>query len=260
MDCSSHKLYHVHDFDSRANLDTYFSDKPEMVFGEETVKFPMEKFHYIFNAGRIKGKVLFDISSGSIIHHLYSASEFFKEISVLRFNEKCIMELNKWLHMRTGAFVWDHASTYIKEMKEKSDQCQDKEIMLKMAIKYIVKCDIEKENLTDSVVLPQADCVISAWLLEVLSKDQDDYLINFKKFTRLLKPKGYLIILGILNATYFTGGQDRFHIFKYDENYLRKVLTGEGFIIDHCDVLKRKAVSDLTDYEAMVFISAYKEK
>ncbi|XP_075047521.1 indolethylamine N-methyltransferase-like [Mixophyes fleayi] len=260
MDCSSHKLYHVHEIDSRAILDTYLSDKQEMVFGEETLKFPMEKFHYIFNAGHIKGEVLYDISFGSFIHHLYSACVVFKEISVLRFNEKCIMELNKWLHMRTGAFVWDHASTYIKEMEGKSGQCQDKEIMLKMAIKHIVKCDIEKENLTDSLVLPQADCVISACLLEAISKDQDDYLINFKKFTSLLKPGGHLILQGTLNATYFTAGQDRFHIFKYDENYLRKVLTGEGFIVDHCDVLKRKAVSDLTDYEAFIFITAHREK
>ncbi|XP_075047531.1 nicotinamide N-methyltransferase-like [Mixophyes fleayi] len=260
MDCTSHKLYHIHDFDSRDILDTYFSDKSEMVFGEETLKFPMEKFHNIFSAGHIKGEVLFDISFGSFIHHLYSTCGFFKQISVLRFNEKCIMELNKWLHRRTGAFVWDHASTYIKEMEGKSDQCQDKEIMLKMAIKQIVKCDIEKENLTDSVVLPQADCVISAWLLDVLSKDQDDYLRNLKKLTRLLKPRGHLILLGCLNATYFTAGQDRFHILKYDENYLRKVLTGEGFIIDHCDILRRKAVSDLADYEAIVFITAYKEK
>ncbi|XP_075047532.1 nicotinamide N-methyltransferase-like [Mixophyes fleayi] len=260
MDCSSRKLYHVHDFDSNAYLDTYFSDKPEMVFGDEFIKFPMEKLHHVFSEGLIKGDILIDICAGSFIHHLYSACGFFKQISVLKFNEKCIMELNKWLHTCTGAFDWRHASAYIKEIEGSSDQYQEKEITLKTAIKLIVKCDIEKENLTDLMALPQADCVISAGILDFISKDQDDYIRYLRRIAKLLKLGGHLILIGLLNATYFEMGQDRFHIFNCDENDIRKVLTGEGFIIDHCDVFRRKAVSDLTDYEAIVFITAYREK
>ncbi|XP_075047517.1 nicotinamide N-methyltransferase-like [Mixophyes fleayi] len=260
MDCRSHKFYHVDGFDSRRCLETYFSDNPEMVFGDESLKFPIEKLHHIFNAGDIKGDILIDISSFSITHHLYSACDFFKDIYLLKFKEKCVMEMNRWLNTRTGAFDWNHALTHFTKLEGNSDQCEDKEIKLKTAIKQIVKCDIEKENLTDPVVLPQADCVISAWLLELISKDQDDYIRYLKKITKLLKPGGQLILFGVLNATYFMIGQDRFHYFKYDENYARKVLTGEGFIIDHCDVLKRKAVSDLSDYQGVIFITAHKKK
>ncbi|XP_075047501.1 nicotinamide N-methyltransferase-like [Mixophyes fleayi] len=170
------------------------------------------------------------------------------------------MEVNRWLNTCTGAFQWNHTSTFVTALEGNSDQCEGKEMKLKMAIKQIVKCDIKKENLTDPVVLPQADCVISAEILDVISKDQDEYIRYLRKFAMLIKPRGHLILVGLLNATYFTAGPDRFHLLKYDENDIRKVVTGEGFIIDHCDVLKRKAVSDLTDYEAVIVLTAHREK
>ncbi|XP_075047499.1 nicotinamide N-methyltransferase-like [Mixophyes fleayi] len=260
MDSTCHKFYHVDDFDSRAFLDTYFSDKPEMVFGDDALKSPMEKLHHIFKAGHIKGETVIDISIGPMVHFLYSACEFFKHIYLLRFTEKCVMELNRWLNTRTGAFQWNHASTYITALEGNSDQCEDKDMKLKTAIKQIVKCDIKKENLTDPVVLPQADCVISAGMLDVISKDQDEYIRYLRKFAMLIKPRGHLILVGVLNATYFMNGPERFHFLKYDENDIRKVVTEEGFIIDHYDTIKRKAVSDLCDYEAVIVLTAHREK
>ncbi|XP_075047533.1 nicotinamide N-methyltransferase-like [Mixophyes fleayi] len=260
MDCSSHKLYHVDNFDSGMFLDTYFSDKPEMVFADEALKFPMEKLHSVFKEGHIQGGLLIDVSIGALIHHLYSACGFFKDICLLKFSEKCIMELNKWLNTCTGAFNWNHTSAYLAELEGCSGQCEDREIRLKTAIKQIVICDIEKENLTDSVVLPQADCVISAWLLDFICRDHGDYIRYLRKITNLLKPGGHLILFGSLNETYCMIGQHKFHFFKYDENFAKQALTGEGFIIDHCDVLRTKTVSDLTDHEGVIFIAAHKEK
>ncbi|XP_063798041.1 nicotinamide N-methyltransferase-like [Pseudophryne corroboree] len=260
MDSSSHKFYPVHGFDSRDHLETYFSNKQEMVFGDDSMKFPMENLHRAFSEGHIKGDLLIDISTGSLIHHLYTASGYFKQILVLKCSEQCIMELNKWINTHTGAFDWSHMMAFIKCLEGNSDQCQDKDMTLKTAITKIVKCHIDNENLTDPEVLPPADCVISGWILEFISKDQDDYIKNFRKFVKLLKPEGYLILMGVLNVTYVMIGQDKIYVFKYDENFARKVLTDEGFIIDHWVVQKRTAVSDCTDYEAVIFITAHKEQ
>ncbi|XP_063799785.1 nicotinamide N-methyltransferase-like [Pseudophryne corroboree] len=259
MDSSAHKFYHVHGFDSRDHLETYFSNKPDMAFGDDSIKFPMECLHRAFSEGHIKGDLLIDISTGSIIHHLYTASRYFKEILVLKCSEQCIMELNKWINTRTGAFDWSHIMPYIKCTEGNSDQCQDKDMTLKTAITKIMKCDIDNENLTDPEVLPPADCVISAWLLEFISKDEDDYINNFRKFVMQLKPEGYLILFGLLNTTYGVIGQDKVHMFRYDEKFARKVLTDEGFVIVHCAVHKRTADSDLCDYDAVMCIIAHRE-
>ncbi|XP_063798057.1 nicotinamide N-methyltransferase-like [Pseudophryne corroboree] len=259
MDSSTHKFYPVHGFDSREHLETYLSSKPDMVFGDDFIKFPIECLHRAFSEGHIKGDLLIDISPGSIIYHLYTASGYFKQILVLKCSEQCITELNKWINTRTGAFDWSHIMEYITCTEGNSDQCQDKDMTLKTAITKIMKCDTDNENLTDPEVLPPADCVISAAMLDFISKDQDDYINNFRKVVKLLKPEGHLILFGVLNTTYMMVGQDKVHVFRYDEKFARKVLTDEGFVIDHCAVQKRTADSDLMNYEAFMFITAHRE-
>ncbi|XP_075696806.1 nicotinamide N-methyltransferase-like [Rhinoderma darwinii] len=259
MDSSPHKLYHVHGFDSRQFLEHYCSDKPDMGFGDDILKFPIENLREVLSVGHINGDILIDLSVGSFIHHLYSASEFFKNIIVLKANNRCIMELKRWVDERTGAFYWGHTSTLLKE-RENSDHFEDKEEKLRSAIQHVVKCDLEKENMTEPLVLPPADCVISVWLLDAISKDQDDYIRYLRKFSRLLNPAGHLLLIGVLDATYYTVGKYKFYSFTYDEDFARKALVGEGFIIDYCNVQERTAVSDITDYKAMIFIAAHKEK
>ncbi|XP_075696831.1 nicotinamide N-methyltransferase-like [Rhinoderma darwinii] len=259
MDSSPRKLYHVHGFDSRQYLEHYCSDKPDMAFGEDILKFLIDDLRQLFTVGHINGDILIDLSTGSFIHHLYSASEFFKNIIVLKVNNRCIMELKRWVDERTGAFYWGHTSALHQEKEENSDQFEDNEGKVRSAIQHVVKCNLEKENMTDPLVLPPADCVISTVLLDVISKDQDDYIRYLRKFSRLLNPEGHLILIGCLDATYFTVGKDKFHMLTYNEDFVRKALVGEGFIIDYCNAKERTAVSDLIDYKAIMIIAAHKE-
>ncbi|XP_056400249.1 indolethylamine N-methyltransferase-like [Hyla sarda] len=260
MDSSPHKIYHVHGYDSRQALEDYFSDKTDMAFVEDSLIFPIENLTKTFTEGNIKGDVLIDISCSSFVHHLYSACEFFKHIIVLKVSDRCILELKRWLGTRTGAFDWGHATKLHGEIEGKSDQLQEKEGKVRSAIQRVVKCHPEKENMTDPIVLPPVDCIISFWLLVKISKDQDDYRRYLRKFSGLLKPGGHLILIGLLGMTYYTVGKDRLHAFPYDEDFARKALVGEGFVIDNCVIKKRTAVSDLIDYKAVMFIAAHKEK
>ncbi|KAG8568490.1 hypothetical protein GDO81_014020 [Engystomops pustulosus] len=258
MDCGTNKLYHVHCFDSRKHLDQYFSDSAQKIFGEDSLKFPIENLTETFSLGHIKGDILIDLSKGSPVHHLYSACDFFKHLIVLKMKDRCILELKRWVDTRTGAFDWCHAAQLHADIEGKSDHLEDKEGKVRSALQHVVKCDLERENVTEPIDLPPADCIISAWLLDVISKGRDDYIRNLRKFSRLLKPGGHLILLGLLDATYFIIGEDKFHIFKYDEHFARKALIGEGFSIDSCVVKKRKAESDLMDYKRVIFIVAHK--
>ncbi|XP_071969406.1 nicotinamide N-methyltransferase-like [Engystomops pustulosus] len=260
MDCSTYKLYHVHGFDSRQLLENYFSDKPDMVFGDDSLKFPMENLAKTFKIGHIRGDILIDLSHASLIHPLYAASEFFKHIIVLKIQDRCILELKRWVDTRTGAFHWGHAAQLHADIVGKSDCLEASEGKVRSALQHVIKCDLEKENMTEPIDLPPADCIISAWLLDYICKDQDDYIRYLRKFSKLLKLGGHLILFGCLNATYSTVGRDRFHFFKYDEEFARKALVGEGFVIDRCEVKKRTNVSDLIDYKAVIFIAAHKEK
>ncbi|XP_069596839.1 nicotinamide N-methyltransferase-like [Ranitomeya imitator] len=256
MDSSPYKRYHVDDFDSRQHLEDYVANGPDSAFEEDSLIFPTETLLKTFTEGHFKGDVLIDLSQGSLVHHLFAACEFFKHIIVLRARDTCIMELKRWVNKCTGAFDWSHVT---KLHVESSDQLQDKEGKVRSALQHVVKCKLEKENMVDSIVLPPADCIISTWLLDVISKGQDDYIRYLRKFLKLLKPGGHIILIGALEMTFFKVGKDKFHAFSYDEDFARKALVGEGFIIDRCEVKKRTAVSDLTDYKSMIFIAAHKE-
>ncbi|XP_068099307.1 nicotinamide N-methyltransferase-like [Hyperolius riggenbachi] len=260
MDSSSYKLYHKHEPDSRTMLQAYFSGDPEMAFKDDSLMCLMEKLHNAFDTGHMTGKLLIDISAGPQIHHLYSACGFFQEIILMRTNEKCIMEIMKWQNDRTGAFCWGHTTAHVSSLEGRSDDCEAKEMKLKSAITHVVKVDPETETLTDLIGVPQADCVIALALLDAICKDQEDYMRNLRKIIKLLKPGGHLILIGGTNATYYTVGEHKFHMFTYDENFVRNALVAEGMIVLQCDVTPRKSESHLTDYDGILFLTACKQK
>ncbi|KAM5164221.1 indolethylamine N-methyltransferase-like [Mantella aurantiaca] len=253
MDCTEHKFYHVHGMDSRDHSDLYCSGKEDMVFRDDSLIFPMMNLHYQFSSGRVSGKTLIDISKGSFIHHLYSASNSFQDIVVLKSNEKCIMELSRWLHDRTGAYDWTHTSAAAAELEGNRDQLQEKESCLKSSIKQILKCDFEQENITSPVELPLADCVISLGILETISKNKDEYMRNLENIIKLLKHGGQLLLFSTIDATYFTAGGERLHVFTHDESFVKNALSKLGLVIDYCAVQRRCNVSNLTDYKAIMF-------
>ncbi|KAM5164200.1 nicotinamide N-methyltransferase-like [Mantella aurantiaca] len=138
------------------------------------------------------------------------------------------------------------------------DQHQEKESRLKSSIKQILKCDFEEENITSPVELPLADCVISGWILNAISKNEDEYMRNLEKTLKLLKPGGQLLLFSVTYATYFNAGGERFHVFTHDEDFVKNSLSKLGLVIDYCAVQRRRNVSDLTDYRAFMFIVAIK--
>ncbi|KAM5164218.1 nicotinamide N-methyltransferase-like [Mantella aurantiaca] len=194
---------------------------------------------------------------GSFIHHLYSASNSFQEMIVLKSNEKCIMELSRWLHDRTGAYDWTHTSVAAAELEGNRDQLQEKESCRKSSIKQILKCDFEQENITSPVELPLADCVLCVFILEAISKNEDEFMRNLEKILKLLKPGGHLLLISVIDVTYFITGGERLHMFTHDENFVKNALSKLGLVIDYCAVQRRRNVSDLTDYKAGMFIAAH---
>lgn len=260
MDCSTHKLYHKDGMHSRNHLDIYFSGKKDMVFEEDTLKFPMANFHYSLISDHIRGNLLVDVSLGSFIHHLYSVSGIFKEIAILKCNEHCIMEVSRWIYNHTGAYDWTHASGFVAGLEGKRDQHQEIEMRLKSSIKQVLKCNFEQDNITLPVTLPLADCVTSCFLLDAISEDENDYLKNLEKLVKLLKPGGHLLLLTVINKSYMTVGEERFRFLKHDESLVKNSVDKLGLVIDYSSWQTRRRESDLSNYKAVMFIAAHKRE
>ncbi|KAM9299120.1 nicotinamide N-methyltransferase-like [Gastrophryne carolinensis] len=290
------RYYHLHNFHSRGYIDDYFSN--DSVFHEEAVIFPMEKLHQVFEKDHIQGDLCIDISTASFIHHLHSASNCFKEIILMRHSDSCIFELNRWLHDRTGAFCWNHTSSYVAEKRgeriakildlalgsqvekivrccpnsgikkkyygyvpiQTHDLCEQIEMQLKNVIKHVVRCNFENENITHPLETPQCDCLITSWFLDNICNTPNDYLMNLRKMLKCVKPGGRLILIGVLNATYFINNKEKFHVLNYNKEFVCSTLQGEKLVIELCEVCPRKSKSNLSDFDGIIFISARTEK
>ncbi|KAM9299110.1 nicotinamide N-methyltransferase-like [Gastrophryne carolinensis] len=257
MECSSVKHYHIGDFHSRSLIDTYCCT--DSVFSNEVLTFPMEKLHQVFDKDHVRGDLCIDISFGSFIHHVISASDCFKKILLMRITDNCIFELNRWLHDRTGAFCWNHTSSFVVEKQGTSDLCEHIEMQLKNKIRHVIKCNLGKENITDPVETPQGDCVITFWLLESISNNHNDYVRNLRKILECLKPGGRLILIGDIDTTYYMNNGERFYVLKCDKEFICSAILGEKLIIDQCEVCLRTVESDLSDFGGLIFISAHRE-
>ncbi|KAG8550448.1 hypothetical protein GDO81_025517 [Engystomops pustulosus] len=235
-------------------LNTYFRSNP---YRDELVKFILDSQFAAFNTGNFKGKSLYDLSVFSLIHQLMIAYEYYPEITILKVNETSVKEMEKWLQTDAGAFDWTYAYDYVKQIKGNSDL--NVEENLKKSIKKILKIDFQKDNLTDPVVLEQADCVVTGWLSEKMCQEKNEYIKSFQKIIKLLKPGGLLIVIECLNATFFKVGEEICYVFKHDESFLKEYLANEGFKIVFCKVLDSKIVSPMTDYNKIIYVAAVKE-
>ncbi|XP_053308405.1 nicotinamide N-methyltransferase-like [Spea bombifrons] len=255
-----YKFYHLHEFDTKGLFDRYFSATADKLYYDEVVVFPMKVLHKAVAKGNIRGEVLIDVSVGPTFHQLLSVSEYFKEITVLEFSDACIKDLENWVKKGDDAFDLSHTSKFLTELQETNDKWEEKEENVRKRIKHILKCDFTKKNPTDPVVLPKADCIVSYFGINVVSKDQKSYSDNLKKLSIMLKPGGRLLLFGGFNAVFFTLADEKFHTLSYDEAFLRKALAEAGFAIDGLEVLESKMRNESFYCEHICFVNALKIK
>ncbi|KAG8591102.1 hypothetical protein GDO81_000027 [Engystomops pustulosus] len=259
MDSCLKLHYPSHEINTRMLLQDYFSQHvPYSIFKESTINM-MRCCYKVFSSGLVTGDTLIDISLGPIIVHLLSVGEFFKEISILKFNDAPIKELELWKNKDPEAFDWTHTLKLFMELKGISrDGWQDAEEMLRGKVKHIVKCDFSKTNPTQPFALPRADCVTCMWGLEMISRDHEEFRATLRKISNLIRLGGHLLIYADINATYFKVGEDKYHLLNLDDDFLRKTLIDAGFAIVQYENLEREACTDRLDHEQKAFVVARK--
>ncbi|XP_063291717.1 nicotinamide N-methyltransferase-like [Pelobates fuscus] len=208
---------------------------------------------------QITGDCLIDISIGCNIHHLLPMFEFFKDIIILESSDLCVKELVKWKHRESESYDWTHAVSIMAELEGTSFNSTEMENALRRNISHILKCDFTKENITDPVVLPKADCVVSVVIFHAVSKDLDEYCRNLKKVSCMLKLGGHLLLFGLVKAKYYTVGESKFHFLTTDKMSIEDTVRNAGFVIEHVEVKESEMCNDTTYSERVCFIKALKK-
>ncbi|MEE6484717.1 hypothetical protein FKM82_013986 [Ascaphus truei] len=259
MDSSLHKHYHDDEFDPRLYIETYFNSENNDTF-DEVVEYPIKQLFKTFSSGRVRGETLLDVSAGPLAFHLLTACDYFKEINVIEFTDANIREFEMWRNKEPGAADWSHAAKFICELEGKSEEWEGKEDKARRAVKRVVKCDLTKDNPLEPVVLPQVDCLLSMYVLLVVSKDHQAYRSNLKKLASMLKTGGYMLLVGSYNTSYYMIGEHKFFTLSWDEEFIREAVCDAGFIIENLEELPTKKTSNFSDYTHIIFLVARKEK
>ncbi|XP_063289568.1 nicotinamide N-methyltransferase-like [Pelobates fuscus] len=259
MEQLKHKHYHDEEFDHHWIIKTYVG-RDKTVFSEELLNTTMQKIFQCLCSGIVKGETLIDLTAGAAFCHLMVMSDFFKEITILDSSDRKLKEMEKWLNKEPEAVDWSHAAEISCGIKGVSELVEAEEEKVRSIVKRCLKWDPTNDNPLGSVVLPQADCAVSAWYFDVACKDHECYRNSFRKFSSLLKVGGHLILFAFFSATYYTIGDHRFSFLNYNEDFVKEVLRDNGYTTVSFEVYESKLNTHLMDHEHIGYIVARKER
>ncbi|XP_041425242.1 indolethylamine N-methyltransferase isoform X2 [Xenopus laevis] len=208
----------------------------------------------------VKGETLIDIGQGPTIYQDLSACESFKEIIGAEYTERNREYYKKTLRNEPGIFDWTTVIQTVCDLEGKGTTVEEKREKLKKTVTKIIKCDINKSNPVEPLVLPRVDCVMAIGCLECV-RDLDSFCDALKNISSLLKVGGHLIIDELLNGTYYFLGGTRFSCVTLTEEFMRNAITDAGFAIIDLEVQainRDKQQYNISDNDSDIFILARK--
>ena len=97
------------------------------------------------------------------------------------------------------------------------------------AIKEVLACDTEKENIFGAAQLPQFDLMTSCLTLEAACKDLPAYNKAIADITAYLKPGGYFILSGVLDQSKYTVRDKLFFSLPHSKDDITNALETAGY-------------------------------
>ncbi|XP_078540112.1 nicotinamide N-methyltransferase-like [Lissotriton helveticus] len=244
-------------FDAEKCLAEYF--KPESEFASDSVAQPMSRISNFFAAGSLKGNILVVYGAVINLHLLHPACEHFKEIILMDVLETNLQYVKKWKNNYLQSFNWNHCIKNVQQSEER-EPWTEIEKKLKESITQIEKVDYDESGQEVLKIFPQADCVLSPYHLTMLCKDHDSFISSVKNMYSLLNVGGHLIISVFIQCTYWYIDTRKFPVLCIEEDFVRKVLGEEGFVIKEAVTNQRSCHTTFSvmDYASILFILAQK--
>ncbi|XP_048368064.1 nicotinamide N-methyltransferase-like [Sphaerodactylus townsendi] len=112
------------------------------------------------------------------------------------------------------------------------EEWTQKEEKVRRAVKQVLKCDVTEPNPLAPLSLPPADCVLSTLCLEGACKDLPTFCSALKNISSLLRSGGHLVLLAILEETFYMVGQRRFSCLYLDQKSVEEAVKEAGFDIE----------------------------
>ncbi|KAM4620133.1 nicotinamide N-methyltransferase [Polymixia lowei] len=224
------------------------------------VTFVLRQLSHTFSSGKYKGKRLIEVGTGPTIHTLISACEYFEEMVVSDYVDNNRRELEKWLRAEEGCFDWNAHMQFVCELEGKRTPAVVTET-LRQRIKQVLKCDITLEKPFHPVTVEPADCIVSSLCLEAACKDREAYRCSLGAMVGLLRPGGVLVLIGDLNETFYTVGDQKFPAVRLTQDFVQQTLCELGLTVKEFTLqpAQDRELNLKCDYEASFHLIAHKD-
>ncbi|CAB4019676.1 nicotinamide N-methyltransferase-like [Paramuricea clavata] len=190
-----------------------------------------------------------DFGGGPNIANLVFACPKVDHIVFAEYTEVNREAVKSWIAGDTDAFDWMPLieiavleleqgrgiveSPVLRTDKEKLD-CVNRANELKRKIKSVIPCDVTKVPIvelgTDDVAKP-FDVVSTSFCLESCVSSEVHYKKTVAELCKLLKPNGYLFMIGVLKETFYIVGEEKFSVFPLTEKMVKEAMNEVGMEI-----------------------------
>uniref|UniRef100_UPI00398F7F8F nicotinamide N-methyltransferase n=1 Tax=Pristiophorus japonicus TaxID=55135 RepID=UPI00398F7F8F len=248
-------------FNSRIYLETYYISPLGNVHEKDCLPFFLRNLVNAFSRG-LKIRRLLEIGSGPCLHLALCASGHVEEIVVTDYASNNRQEIELWLQNDPRAYDWSPFAKFVCELEGNRECWAGKEKKLRDSIKQVLKCDVHQSNPLYPVELGPVDCLLTSLCLEAACKDKAAYCRAVRNVTSLLKLGGLLILIGVLNETFYKVGEYKFSCLSYDRVFLEQTLKEAGYEVEQLETFTDpdKSADTVSDFESVFFLVAHKHK
>ncbi|XP_071148043.1 nicotinamide N-methyltransferase-like [Mytilus edulis] len=251
------------DFDVNWYINSYYSAVSGCHEEGDFLTFVLMALHDIFKAGNVHGKTLLDIGTGPTIHTVISACPYVQNIILSDYSQVNRDALGDWKEdkLQTGSalcqFVLDIEGGKIhKTVPERFEEIRQK-------IREILPVDVNK---WPPIQLGNdcPDIIVSSLCFEAACLEVQDYKKIVQNVGRLMTPGCHLVVIGVLDQTFYRVGNFRFSCLKISESDLKAVYATNGFDIkswkEYIPPPRNAEEAEFSDFQKAFVMHAVKVK
>ncbi|KXJ12722.1 Nicotinamide N-methyltransferase [Exaiptasia diaphana] len=182
------------------------------------------------------GRVL-DYGAGPLISRYITASKYVHTIIAAEYLEANRKAIKDWIAQDPDAFNWRPTFEYVVQSLEgmPAEEVDKRETEVRKKIKAVFPCDskaaVRLQIPSDSLAEygPPYDVVMTCLTLETVVESEEEYKDHVAFLASLVRPKGYLVMLGALENTYYTIGAYKFKCFPVKKDMVIRSVKEAGF-------------------------------
>uniref|UniRef100_A0AC35TH33 Nicotinamide N-methyltransferase-like n=1 Tax=Rhabditophanes sp. KR3021 TaxID=114890 RepID=A0AC35TH33_9BILA len=184
---------------------------------------------------------MLDLGAGPTVYIPIATRTRVKNVFTSDYAEANREALKLWIDNDPKCFDWTKVCEWLATIEANFETPKEMQDRTRQNMRAVLDVDVYEDNpikgvfyktKSDIQIPQQFDLVSTIFCLEYATETLKDYQKVVKNAISLLKPGGYLLQGGVLEATEYSFGQSRFKCFKLEQYILIETLKNNGMETD----------------------------